>query len=144
MKIAFGGDHAGFDYKKELIDLLNSQGVTTKDFGPYGSDSCDYPDFVHPVATAIEEGEFDFGIIICGSGNGIAMTVNKHQGVRCALAWNTDVAELARSHNDANMLSLPARFISLNEAKEIAQSFIHTDFEGGRHQRRVDKIPYAK
>lgn len=141
MKIALGGDHAGFEYKKVLIDLLNSQGITTQDFGPYGTDSCDYPDFVHPVAEAIEEGDFELGIILCGSGNGIAMTVNKHQGVRCALAWNMEVAELARSHNDANILSLPARFIGLETAKEIAQVFIDTPFEGGRHQRRVDKIP---
>ncbi|QUM80857.1 ribose 5-phosphate isomerase B [Moritella sp. 5] len=141
MKIALGGDHAGFEYKKELIDLLESQGFTIKDFGPYGTDSCDYPDFVHPVAKAIEGGDFELGIIICGSGNGIAMTVNKHQGVRCALAWNTEVAELARSHNDANMLSLPARFIDLEMAKEITQAFIGPSFEGGRHQRRVDKIP---
>lgn len=141
MKIALGGDHAGFEYKKELIDLLESQGFTIKDFGPYGTDSCDYPDFVHPVAKAIEGGDFELGIIICGSGNGIAMTVNKHQGVRCALAWNTEVAELARSHNDANMLSLPARFIDLEMAKEITQAFIAASFEGGRHQRRVDKIP---
>jgi len=141
MKIALGGDHAGFEYKKELIDLLESQGFTIKDFGPYGTDSCDYPDFVHPVAKAIEGGDFELGIIICGSGNGIAMTVNKHQGVRCALAWNTEVAELARSHNDANMLSLPARFIDLEMAKEITQAFIGASFEGGRHQRRVDKIP---
>lgn len=140
MNIALGGDHAGFEYKKELINLLENQGIKIKDFGPYSADSCDYPDFVHPVAKAIEKGDFQFGIIICGSGNGIAMTVNKHQSVRCALAWNKDVAELARLHNDANILALPARFIDLETAKTITKTFLATAFEGGRHQKRVDKI----
>lgn len=140
MKIALGGDHAGFEYKKALIEFLDKQGICTKDFGPFSNDSCDYPDFVHPVALAVEEDDYDLGIILCGSGNGIAMTANKHQGVRCCLAWNSEVAELARSHNDANILSLPARFIELDTAKEIVQTFINTGFEGGRHQRRVDKI----
>ncbi|MGB0943371.1 MAG: ribose 5-phosphate isomerase B [Marinomonas sp.] len=140
MKIALGGDHAGFEYKKMLVGYLKNKGINTKDFGPFSSDSCDYPDFVHPVALAVEAGEYDFGIILCGSGNGIAMTVNKHQGIRCALAWNPEVAELARSHNNANILSFPTRFIELDTAKEIVQTFIDTDFEGGRHQRRVDKI----
>lgn len=140
MKIALGGDHAGFEYKKNLLNLLELQGYEIKDFGPFSRDSCDYPDFVHPVALAIEAGDYDLGIILCGSGNGIAMTVNKHQGIRCALAWNPDVAELARSHNDANIVSIPARFVSLEQAKEIIKTFIKTDFEGGRHQRRVDKI----
>jgi len=142
MKIALGGDHAGFEYKKMLVGYLKNKGINTKDFGPFSSDSCDYPDFVHPVALAVEAGEYDFGIILCGSGNGIAMTVNKHQGIRCALAWNPEVAELARSHNNANILSLPTRFIELDTAKEIVQTFIDTDFEGGRHQRRVDKISW--
>ncbi|WP_238326245.1 RpiB/LacA/LacB family sugar-phosphate isomerase [Marinomonas sp. S3726] len=123
-----------------LVGYLKNKGINTKVFGPFSSDSCDYPDFVHPVALAVEAGEYDFGIILCGSGNGIAMTVNKHQGIRCALAWNPEVAELARSHNNANILSLPTRFIELDTAKEIVQTFIDTDFEGGRHQRRVDKI----
>ena len=140
MRVALGGDHAGFEYKKELIALFKSESINIKDFGPFGTDSCDYPDFVHPVATAVEAGDFDLGVIICGSGNGIAMTVNKHQGIRCALAWNTELAHLARSHNDANILALPARFIDLDLAKEIARTFISTNFEGGRHQKRVDKI----
>ncbi|MEH6446900.1 MAG: ribose 5-phosphate isomerase B [Oceanospirillaceae bacterium] len=141
MKIALGGDHAGVEYKNEIIAHLEAQGIETKDFGPYNIDSCDYPDFVHPIAKAVEGDYFDLGIIICGSGNGVAMTVNKHQGVRCALAWNSEVAELARSHNDANIVSIPARFVSLEQAKEIVDIFSKTNFEGGRHQRRVDKIP---
>lgn len=141
MKIALGGDHAGFEYKQQVITLLESQGIKTKDFGPFNTDSCDYPDYVHPVALAVESDEFDLGIIICGSGNGVAMTVNKHQGIRCALAWQSSLAQLARSHNDANIVSIPARFVSLEEAKDIAQIFIDTEFEGGRHQNRVDKIP---
>lgn len=141
MKIALGGDHAGFEYKKAIMAQLHDQGIETMDFGPYDTDSCDYADFVHPLAEAVEGDGFDFGIIICGSGNGVAMTVNKHQGVRCALAWDTGVAELARSHNNANIVSIPARFVSLKQAKEIAEVFLKTDFEGGRHQRRVAKIP---
>ncbi|MFT5708727.1 MAG: ribose 5-phosphate isomerase B [Oceanospirillaceae bacterium] len=140
MKIALGGDHAGFEYKKEIIAQLELQEIDTKDFGPYNAESCDYADLVHPVADAVESGRFDLGIIICGSGNGVAMTVNKHQGVRCAIAWNSELAELARSHNDANIVSIPARFVSLEEAKEITDTFLKTGFEGGRHQRRVDKI----
>lgn len=142
MKIALGGDHAGFEYKKEIMSLLASKGIAIKDFGPFSEDSCDYPDFVHPVASAVENAAFDLGVIVCGSGNGIAMTVNKHQGIRCALAWETELAALARSHNDANIVSIPARFVSLEQAKAIVEVFIKTDFEGGRHQRRVDKIPY--
>ncbi len=140
MKIALGGDHAGFEYKKEIIALLESKGVSIKDFGPYCTDSCDYPDFVHPVAEAVESDDFDLGVIICGSGNGIAMTVNKHQGIRCAVAWDSELAELARLHNDANIVSIPARFVSLEQAKKITEVFLKSDFEGGRHQRRVDKI----
>ena len=141
MKIALGGDHAGVEYKKEIISQLESQGIETQDFGPFNTHSCDYPDFVHPLALAVERNDFDLGIIICGSGNGVAMTVNKHQGIRCALAWDTGLAELARSHNDANILSIPARYVSLELAKEIADAFLKTDFGGGRHQRRVAKIP---
>lgn len=140
MKVALGGDHAGFDYKKEIIAQLEFQGIETKDFGPFSNESCDYPDFVHPVAEAVGGDDFDLGIIICGSGNGVAMTVNKHQEIRCALAWDVELAELARTHNDANIVSIPARFVSLDKAKEIADVFLKTDFEGGRHQRRVDKI----
>jgi len=140
MKVALGGDHAGFEYKKEIIAKLEADGVEVKDFGPFSLESCDYPDFVHPVADAVENDDVDLGIIICGSGNGVAMTANKHQGIRAALAWDTEIAELARTHNDANIVSIPARYVSLEKAIEIADVFLITDFEGGRHQRRVDKI----
>jgi ribose 5-phosphate isomerase B len=140
MKIAIGGDHAGFEYKSKLIEFLKSKGHEVKDFGPYSAASCDYPDFVHPVADGVEKGEFDKGVLICGSGNGIAITANKHQGVRAALAWDTELAVLARSHNDANIVCMPARFIDYAKAEEITASFLATDFEGGRHQNRVDKI----
>ena len=112
-----------------------------KDFGAFSSESSDYPDFAHPMAEAVENGNYDFGISICGSGNGISMTVNKHPGIRAALSWTPEIARLARSHNDANVLSLPARFISKEEAYQITDVFFSTDFEGGRHQRRIDKIP---
>lgn len=140
MRIALGGDHAGFEYKKELIAFLQSQSIETKDFGPFTADSVDYPDFVHPVATAIENGEFDFGILICGSANGVAMTANKHQGIRAGIAWDKELAQLTRAHNNANILCLPARFISLQVAKECLTAFLETPFEGGRHQSRVSKI----
>lgn len=140
MRIALGGDHAGFEYKKELIAFLQSQNIETKDFGPFTADSVDYPDFVHPVATAVENGEFDFGILICGSANGVAMTANKHQGIRAGIAWGKELAQLTRQHNNANILCLPARFISLEVAKECTAAFIETTFEGGRHQNRVNKI----
>jgi ribose 5-phosphate isomerase B len=140
MIVALGGDHAGFEYKKEIIAKLEADGIEVKDFGPFSLDSCDYPDFVHPVADAVENDDADLGIVICGSGNGVAMTANKHQGVRAALAWDSEIAELARTHNDANIVSIPARYVSLAKALEIADVFLKTDFEGGRHQRRVDKI----
>ena len=140
MKVELGGDHAGFEYKKEIIAKLEADGVEVKDFGPFSLESCDYPAFVHPVADAVENDDVDLGIIICGSGNGVAMTANKHQGIRAALAWDTEIAELARTHNDANIVSIPARYVSLEKAIEIADVFLITDFEGGRHQRRVDKI----
>jgi ribose 5-phosphate isomerase B len=139
LKIAIGGDHAGFEYKQAIIDFLASQEV--KDFGPFSADSCDYPDFAHPVALAVESGEFDFGILICGSGNGVSITANKHQGIRASICWNEELADRARSHNNANILSLPARHISLEEAKKIVEIFFTVDFEGGRHANRVDKIP---
>ena len=139
-KIAIGGDHAGFDYKAVLIDYLKSKGYELKDFGPYSNESCDYPDFAHPLAHAVEKGEFDFGILICGSANGVAITANKHQGIRAAIVWKNELAQLARQHNDANVLCLPARFISIEEAKQFADSFLTTAFEGGRHERRVEKI----
>lgn len=140
MRIAIGGDHAGFHYKQELIPYLTEKGYEVKDFGPFSTDSVDYPDFVHPVATAVEKGEYDFGILICGSANGVAMAANKHQGIRAGIAWQKELAELTRQHNNANILCLPARFIAIELAKECVDAFLTTSFEGGRHQKRVDKI----
>ena len=137
---AVGGDHAGFDYKDQLIDYLKEQGFTIKDCGTYSADSVDYPDFAHPVANAVESGEVSWGLLLCGSANGVAITTNKHQGIRAGLAWNTEVAKLVHQHNDANVICLPVRFISLDEAKACLQMFIETDFEGGRHAGRVNKI----
>lgn len=139
-KIAIGGDHAGFEYKNKMILDLQAAGYEVKDFGPFTNASVDYPDFVHPLSTAIENGEFEFGILICGSGNGVAITANKHQGIRAALCWNEDLAALARQHNNANVIALPARFVSYDLAEKMAKLFIETDFEGGRHQTRVNKI----
>ena len=139
-KIAIGGDHAGFEYKSNLIEKLISLGYEVKDFGPFSTDSVDYPDYVHPLSSALENGEFDLGIVICGSGNGVAITANKHQGIRAALCWNEELAALARQHNNANVLALPARFISYELAEKLAEIFLTTDFEGGRHQNRVSKI----
>jgi len=141
MKFALGGDHAGYEYKVEIANLLERNGHEVHDFGPFSTESCDYPDYAHSVALAIEGGDCDLGIIICGSGNGVAMTVNKHQGIRCALAWDSEIAQLSRSHNNANIVSIPARYVALDKAKEIVSTFIDTDFEGGRHQNRVSKIP---
>lgn len=140
MRIALGGDHAGYDYKKEIVQFLQAKGYEAKDFGPHSADSVDYPDFVHPVASAVEHGEFDFGILICGSANGVAMTANKHQGIRAGIAWAPELAQLTRAHNNANVLCLPARFISLEAAKDCVSAFLETAFEGGRHQNRVNKI----
>lgn len=140
MKIAIGGDHAGFDYKTEIVKHLQSKGIEVKDVGPFSCDSVDYPDFAHPLANAVATKECEFGILICGSGNGVAMAANKHQEIRAALCWNKDVVELSRQHNDANVLCLPARFISLEDAKLFAETFLTTAFEGGRHSKRVDKI----
>jgi len=138
MKIAIGADHAGFELKEALRSFLKEHEL--KDFGTYSAESADYPDFAHPVAVAVESGEFDLGILICGSGNGIAITANKHQGIRAAVCWNTELASLARKHNNANILCLPARFISIKEAQEITNTFLNTEFEGGRHTNRVSKI----
>ncbi|MEM1406614.1 MAG: ribose 5-phosphate isomerase B [Bacteroidota bacterium] len=140
MKIAIGGDHAGYEYKGIIIDLLEEMGREVKDFGTYSSDSVDYPDFAHPVSSAVEAGEFDLGVLICGSANGVAITANKHAGIRAAICWNTELAALARQHNDANIVCLPARFIESGQAKEIVKTFLTTEFEGGRHKRRVSKI----
>jgi len=145
LTIALCSDHAGFELKAKVIEYLQSKQVlATKDFGTYSTDSCDYADFAHPMASAVENAEFDFGISICGSGNGISMTVNKHQGIRAALCWNEEIVALARQHNDANVLSLPARFVSEEQALRMVEVFFTTDFEGGRHQGRIDKIPSCK
>ena len=140
MKVAIGSDHAGFELKKVLIHLLEKKGFEVKDFGTYSKDSMDYPDVAHPVCESIESKESNLGVLICGSGNGITMTANKHQGIRAALSWTPEIASLARQHNDANILSLPARFISEALAIEITNAFFDAEFEGGRHQKRVDKI----
>jgi len=140
MKIAIGSDHAGFDYKESLREKFTEQGFQVKDFGAYSTDSADYPDFAHPVAHAVENREADFGILICGSGNGVCITANKHKGVRAALCWNNDLAALARQHNNANVICIPSRFVDLNTAISMAETFLRTEFEGGRHQRRVEKI----
>lgn len=140
MKISIGNDHAGTEYKLAVIGLLKSLNIEVVNRGTDSSDSVDYPDFVHPVATDVENGAVDFGIIICGSGNGASMTVNKHQKIRAALCWNKEITELARSHNDANILSLPARFISMHQALDMVKTFLNTPFEGGRHERRIEKI----
>ena len=140
MKIAIGGDHAGFEYKKNLIQHLSDKGIDVKDFGPFSEDSVDYPDFVHPVANGVSTNDFDLGILICGSGNGVAITANKHQAIRAALCWNTDLAALARQHNNANIICIPARFVDYDLAKKMVDAFLSTDFKGGRHQNRVDKI----
>ena len=139
--IALCSDHAGFDTKQAVIAFLKEQGIEYKDFGTYSTESCDYPDFAHPCAISVESGDCYPGIAICGSGNGINMTLNKHQGIRAALCWEPELAQLARAHNNANILVMPGRFISNEKALEIVKTFLSTDFEGGRHQRRIDKIP---
>ncbi|MGE0588782.1 MAG: ribose 5-phosphate isomerase B [Cyclobacteriaceae bacterium] len=139
-KLAIGSDHAGFELKEKVRDLLQRQGYDVKDFGANSAESADYPDFAHPVASAVEKSEFDLGILICGSANGVAMTANKHQGIRAAICWNEELASLARQHNNANILCLPARFIDLSLAEKIVDRFLHSSFEGGRHERRVNKI----
>lgn len=138
LKIAIGADHAGFDYKEMLKSFLN--GYEIKDFGTYSADSVDYPDFAHPVAAGVENNEFDFGILVCGSANGVAITANKHQGIRAAICWENEIAALARQHNNANVICIPARFVSTDLAKEMVTTFLTTVFEGGRHQNRVNKI----
>lgn len=139
-KIAIGSDHAGYKLKEKLKEILQSEKYEIEDFGTFSADSMDYPDVAHPLALAIEQNKFTKGILICGTGNGVNMTANKHQGIRAALCWNATIAEYARLHNDANILSLPARFISEEEAKNIVKVFFNTNFEGGRHLNRVNKI----
>jgi len=139
-KIAIGADHAGFEYKELLKKWLENNGYMVKDFGTYSTESSDYPDFAHPVASAVEKKEFDLGLLVCGSANGVAITANKHQGIRAAICWNEELAALARQHNNANVLCLPSRYISSQLAEDILDRFLHSSFEGGRHERRVSKI----
>lgn len=141
MKIAIGADHAGFVYKEKLVKYLTEKGIDVQDFGTFSTDSVDFPDFAHPTAEAVEKGNADFGILLCGSGQGVNMTANKHQGVRSALCWNTDIARLTRQHNNANVIALPARFVAYEYAIEMIEIFLNTQFEGGRHENRVGKIP---
>lgn len=138
LTIAIGGDHAGFDFKQQIVEFLKDFQV--KDFGTYSSESADYPDFAHAVATSVESGESTFGILICGSANGVAITANKHQSIRAAICWKEELAEVARTHNNANVLCIPARHISIELAKTIITKFLESEFEGGRHATRVNKI----
>jgi ribose 5-phosphate isomerase B len=140
MKISIGNDHAGPDYKKAIVEMLKAKGYEITNYGTDSLESVDYPDFGHPVATDVSEGKADFGIVICGSGNGISMTVNKHTKVRAALCWIKEIAVLARQHNDANIISIPSRYTSIPQAVEMVEVFLNTEFDGGRHQKRVDKI----
>lgn len=142
MKIAIGSDHAGFELKEKLKKYLTGKEFEIKDFGTYSNQSVDYPDYAHPLAIAVEKKEFNYGILLCGSGNGVSITANKHQGIRCALCWNEEIAKLARLHNDANILALPARFIEEAEAQKCVDIFLSINFEGGRHEKRVKKIGY--
>jgi len=138
LKLAIGADHAGYTYKQILIEYLSQYDV--KDFGTHTADSVDYPDFAHPVAEAVENGDCELGILVCGSANGVAITANKHQNIRAAICWENELASLARQHNNANVLCIPARFVSTDLAKEMVNTFLTTAFEGGRHQNRVNKI----
>ncbi|HMV07854.1 MAG TPA: ribose 5-phosphate isomerase B [Cyclobacteriaceae bacterium] len=138
--IAIGADHAGFEFKEVLKKWLEKNAYKTKDFGTYNTESADYPDFAHPVAEAVEKKEFELGLLLCGSANGVAITANKHQGIRAAICWNEELAALARQHNNANVLCIPARYVSVEQAEKILDRFLHSSFEGGRHERRVNKI----
>lgn len=140
LPLAIGGDHAGFQYKAMLIDMLKEAGWQVEDKGTYSEESTDYPDYAHPLATMVEEGTAAVGILICGSGNGVCMTANKHKGIRAALCWNDELASLARQHNNANVLCIPSRFVSEDVAKQMTDTFLSTTFEGGRHEKRVSKI----
>lgn len=141
LTVGICNDHAGVEVKNFIVKKLEEKGVTMRNFGTDTTDSCDYPDFAHPMAMAVEEGICDMGIAICGTGNGISMTCNKHQGIRAALSWEVEIARLAREHNNANVVGIPARFISIEKAWEIVETFLSTNFEGGRHEARVAKIP---
>jgi ribose 5-phosphate isomerase B len=140
LPVAIGSDHAGFEYKEEIISYLEGKGLKVKDVGAFSKESADYPDFAHPVATLVEREQAAFGILVCGSGNGVAITANKHQGIRAAICWGEELARLARSHNNANVLCVPARFVDDNVTKQMVDVFIDTPFEGGRHESRVRKI----
>jgi ribose 5-phosphate isomerase B len=139
-KVAIGSDHAGFEYKENLKKWLLSNGYEVKDFGTYSTESADYPDFAHPVAEAVESKQSTLGVLICGSANGVAITANKHEGIRAAICWNEELAALSRQHNNANIVCLPARYVSYELAEKITDRFLHENFEGGRHERRVAKI----
>jgi len=143
MKVAIGCDHAGFPYKNTIIRTLKKENIEVIDKGTYSEESVDYPDFVHPVADLVESGEADLGVLICGSGNGVSMAANKHQGIRAALCWKDELAALSRQHNNANIISIPARFVSARLARQMVRTFVSTEFEGGRHGRRVDKISHC-
>ena len=138
--IAIGGDHAGYEYKTRMIEYLKEKGYNVIDFGVGEAKSSDYPDFAHPVSEADETGQAAVGLLFCGSANGVCMTANKHQGIRAALCWQTDVAKLSRQHNDANVMCIPCRFVAFENARDMTDVFLSTEFEGGRHQKRVDKI----
>ncbi len=144
MKIGVASDHAGFEYKSKIAALLRKKGHEVVDFGTYSEESCDYSDFGHALGNAIDNGEVEAGVAFCGTGNGISMTLNKHQKVRAALCWGTELARLAKAHNNANVVVMPARFISYQMATAIVNKWFATEFEGGRHQRRIDKMPLAK
>ena len=138
--VAIGSDHAGFEYKEDLISFLEAKGIAYKDFGAHSIDSVDYPDFAHPVSNAVEKGEAAFGILLCGTANGVAITANKHQGIRAALCWGEEIAQIVRKHNDANIICIPARFVREGDAEKMVDLFMTTEFEGGRHQTRINKI----
>lgn len=140
LPIAIGSDHAGYEYKQQIIEWLQNSHFVVKDFGTHSLASVDYPDFAHPVANSVQNGEAAFGILLCGSANGVAITANKHQGIRAGLAWNKEVAKLVRQHNNANIICLPSRFVTIDEAIDMLNIFMQTNFEGGRHQMRVEKI----
>lgn len=140
MRIILAGDHAGVSYKKTILEHLKTRGYLVEDQGAFSEESCDYPDFIHPAAEKLEQGFFDFGVFFCGSANGVAITANKHSGIRAAICWNNSLAELARLHNNANVICIPCRFVSIESTIEMIDLFIQTKFEGGRHERRVNKI----
>ena len=140
LKIAIGSDHAGLEMKDVVVQQLKKLGHTLKDFGTNSDESVDYPDFAHPISTAVKNGEYDFGILVCGSGNGMCITANKHEGIRAGLAWNKEVAALVKQHNNANVLCIPGRFVDPKTVREIVKSYLNADFEGDRHQRRINKI----